>query len=611
MSQSFRTSYFRPPAATFDMFNDLAESDDESSMSDASEAPDRRERSVLGSHQRSREATSLVRQPQDYLRSEDYFRDLIRSQPQTSSPREPLALSSPLSNASSGPSNSPHSVPGTTSAAPVPSYRNLHPVNPPPILSIYRDQTAKKKATQIERVSDAEKDIQLFLEEHPGNDKFRAKLLQLRAYREKLDGGKLLTSGEVEWVRRIFRSIDRQRVTLQTKAFTAKVQSETSHSRCESTDSVGERGRMNGPPQHHSHALHSSSLSSPRHLTTGGKTITRELLNEITPSKRLVTPEPEQQLVDGSRHQYGGKRPLSPASYSFSFAMDRSESIFGNEFTSGQTAPDEPMSDDSASETEHSDTDSEMEDAESEEVSASEGEEEEEEEGEEAEEYETYWQYKVVQLDSRPYTPETNFRKILGIFTDKEKAMERVSERMEELKVNNMWGAFGHVVPLSNADGSRYGEIIESPACGSVEVSVEKEWVQQKVSERHTQSATMVKKSQPPPRSVFIVLVQQKDLKTGTLIKSDVHPKSFLSLNDANRHAAQVWKLASMSEEEIRRENLSDGTIFDSPFKFAPGYLGELEANGKLFHKDFFIFKGDERIQVTISVQELEIVHPD
>ncbi|KAL1964434.1 hypothetical protein VTN77DRAFT_6992 [Rasamsonia byssochlamydoides] len=307
-------------------------------------------------------------------------------------------------------------------------------------------------------------------------------------------------------------------------------------------------------------------------------------------------------------------------SYSFSsesFDMEKSKSTVEDSVEDSGT--EKPMSEDSVSNTSHSDADSTMEDAESEEISEPEDEEEdkneevEEDDDEPAEEYERYWQYTVVQRDSRAYTPPSNYRRVLGIFTDREKALERMTQRIDQLKINGMWGKFFHIVPLSNDADGVYGKILESASCGSVEVSIEKEWVKRAVSGsgRSARKTPMTKTKKKHPQNVFIVLVQQKDLKTGTLIKSDVHPKSFLSVNNANRHAAQVWKLASMSEKEIQHENLSEGSIFNSPERFAPAYLGELEVNGELFHRDFVIYRGEEKIKVILSVRKLEVVHQD
>lgn len=267
--------------------------------------------------------------------------------PESQSPREPPALHH-RAGIESEPASPPHWVPNISSAAPVPSYRHFHP----PVSYIYRDQAAKKKADQFERLRKAETDLRLYLEENPGNDNFRAKLLQLRAYREKLEGGDLLSSGEVDWVRAIPRSIDRRRVADEAKAFAAKARSENSRSRQKLTGSAGERSAVNNTP------LQSPSCHSLPHPTTGGKTITQGLLNEITPIKSRTPSKPTQEPLNRKRPQYGGKAPL-PMMPPASFDMYNSESSIED------SSPDEPMSvssDEDGSDADDSDADSTMED---------------------------------------------------------------------------------------------------------------------------------------------------------------------------------------------------------------------------------------------------------
>ncbi|KAL1986181.1 hypothetical protein VTN96DRAFT_6833 [Rasamsonia emersonii] len=561
MFQRSRPLYFRPPPETFNMFIDLVSSDDESPEADGGsfQRPVRRS----DTNQQRQEPRSLMRQSEAQIRILGGPQTIFSQRPETRSPREPPALNH-RAGIESEPATQPRWVPTISSAAPVPSYRRLQP----PVSYIYRDQAAKKKADQFERLRKAETDLQLYLEENPGNDKFRAKSLQLRSYREKLEGGDLLSSGKLDWIRGIHRSIDRRRVADDAKAFAAKARSENSRSRPKSTESAGERSRVNTP-------LQSPSCHSLRHPTTGGKTIPQGLLNEITPTKSSRLPKPTREPLKRKRPQYGGKAPLPIMPYSFppaSFDMHESESSVED------SSPEEPMSENSDDDDSDADCyDADMEDTESEETS----------EGKEEEggvEYERYWQYAVVQLDSRPYTPQSNFRKSPW-------DLYRPAE------------GYGKNVPENRPAPNEW--LIESAQCGSVEVSVEKEWVTRAVSDK-----SPGKTAKKHLQGVFIVLVQQKDLKTGTLIRSDVHPKSFLSVNDANRHAGQVWRLASMSEEEIQQENLSQGGIFDSPVKFAPGYLGELEVDGKLFQKTFLIQKGEQKIQVTMSIQKLEVIHP-
>ncbi|KAL1964435.1 hypothetical protein VTN77DRAFT_6993 [Rasamsonia byssochlamydoides] len=163
------------------MFNDLVDSEDESSgMSVLEPAHGRVDesntvnisedddgdygRSVPDSDagQQRREPGSLPRQSQEHIRDSGGPQTALMRRSQTPSQREPPAL-----NRSAGIAPEPaipsRWVPNITSAAPVPSYRHLYS----PVSYIYRDQTAKKKAGQFERLRQVEKELQPYLEEKP------------------------------------------------------------------------------------------------------------------------------------------------------------------------------------------------------------------------------------------------------------------------------------------------------------------------------------------------------------------------------------------------------------------------------------------------------------
>ncbi|KAL2219616.1 hypothetical protein M432DRAFT_639198 [Thermoascus aurantiacus ATCC 26904] len=270
--------------------------------------------------------------------------------------------------------------------------------------------------------------------------------------------------------------------------------------------------------------------------TTGGKTISKQVLKEITP------PRPKK----GGKTIHALLAPVNEEQ------MDEDEDEGDEESDSGTSSADDDDDDNSVDEGSKDN----REDTTSKPKQGTE---------------DTFWRYSVVQNDNRPQG--TQGWRVLGTI-------------------------FG-------PEGLR-GQIVDSPGYGEVEVSIEKELVE---------GAAPPERVEPTnswlPRSLYLVLVDTKDLETGA-VSTNVHEKIFTTPALANRHAADVWRLAQLSEEEVQQRNLRNGTVINAPEGWAMKMLDELETEGRLFCEKVQLPAGKDgkKQEVTIKVCKYEVAGP-
>jgi hypothetical protein len=507
---------------------------------------------------------------------------------------------------------------------------------------LHANKEAKKRSEQEQRLDQAEEDLEQYLDEFPDDTKFKAKQLQLQAYRDKCKNGKLLSRAETEFVRGIARSIDGRRVTIEAKQFAEQLKPRASSAR-----SHKKRRPLSPTP----------SPQPSSHPTTSGKTITKEVLDQYHPSKRAkLTEDPaaldfpeeflEQKQADvagdvndsdtetepDGRSHYGGKSIASTHDYSFTPPVRlKAQKEQRHNFEQFEEADDQTeisesdgSEDTEASDTpaatfiepeQHTDTAMEERGLEVDDDIVSEASNDAAEVHED-DEREGHWQYTLVQYDHRNYTPASSVSQTLGTFTDRDEAVAAIDHRIQELAENSMWKD-AEVRNVTNEADELWARDIHSDTVGSVEIRIQKTWIAMVTDDddkdedhevcRRTWSGKGIRQPKQEPQHTYVIWMEQKDMTSGTIIKCDVDTKSFSNLRDANRHAAKLWQSESMSENEAPPGNLDE--ILESPSSLGPGFLGEVEIGDDFFHKHFLIYKGDDLVQITISVRMLEVDH--
>lgn len=152
------------------------------------------------------------------------------------------------------------------------------------------------------------------------------------------------------------------------------------------------------------------------------------------------------------------------------------------------------------------------------------------------------------------------------------------------------------ITSIFGPEGLR-GQVVDSAGYGAVEGAV--------ASERVDPTNTWL------PRSLYLVIVETRDLEIGA-IRADVHEKVFTTLALANRHAAEVWRIAQLEGNEIQQRNLRNGTIINAPEGWAMKMLDELEVEGRLFFEKLQLplGQGPKKEEVTIKVCKHEVAGP-
>lgn len=184
----------------------------------------------------------------------------------------------------------------------------------------------------------------------------------------------------------------------------------------------------------------------------------------------------------------------------------------------------------------------------------------------------TFRRYSVVQNDNR--SQGTQGWRVLGTYVDKNRAIRRLLRRVQHLQ-KQTGGDQYEITSIFGPEGLR-GQIVDSPGYGEVEVSIEKELVEGAAPPERVEPTNLWL-----PRSLYLVLVDTKDLETGA-VSTNVHEKILTTPALANRHAADVWRLAQLSEEEVQQRNLRNGTVINAPEGWAMKMLDELETEGEV-----------------------------